>query len=127
VIVVSRCRNKRRRKRLPRVSLEALTAIGHTLAETKPASDPADLVEKLETRRAVWEALQRVSEGARDALILRYYERLPYAEIARILGCSSEAARSRVVHGKAQLQDLLTAPEESSAPETRAVRPAEVG
>ena len=127
VILVSRCRNKRRRKRVPRVSLEALVAVGEAPAETKEASDPARALERLDVRRRVWEALQGVSEGARDALVLRYYEGLPYAEVAEILGCSSEAARSRVVHGKAQLRDLLTAQEGRSVPESRAVRPAEVG
>jgi len=127
VILVSRCRNKRRRKRLPRISLEVLTAIGQMPADTKSAGDPAGAVERLDRRRAVWEALQQVSEGARDALILRYYEGLPYAEIAEILDCSSEAARSRVVHGKAQLRKLLTAREERLAPETGLARPAEVG
>lgn len=127
VIVVSRCRNKRRRKQLPRISLEALMAVGRTPAETQEASDPASALERLDVRRRVWEALQQVSDGAREALILRYYEDLPYAEVAEILGCSSEAARSRVVHGKAQLRVLLVAPEERSAPESGAVRPAEAG
>lgn len=127
VILVSRCRNKRRRKRLPRISLEVLTAIGQTPADRKGDGDPAGAVERLDTRRAVWGALQQVSEGARDALILRYYEGLPYAEMAEILGCSSDAARSRVVHGKAQLRKLLTAPDERSAPDTGVARPAEVG
>lgn len=127
VILVSRCRNKRRRKQLPRISLEALMAVGQTPAETEKASDPASAMERLDARRRVWEALQQVSDGARDALILRYYEGLPYAEVAEILGCSSEAARSRVVHGKAQLRDLLVAPEERTAPESGAVRPAEAG
>jgi RNA polymerase sigma-70 factor (ECF subfamily) len=127
VILVSRCRNKRRRKRLPRISLEALTAIGQTPAEERPPGDPAQVVERLDTRRGVWEALQQVSEGARDALILRYYEGLTYAEISEILGCTSQAARSRVVHGKAQLRHLLTGPQGGVAQETGAVSPAEVG
>jgi RNA polymerase sigma-70 factor (ECF subfamily) len=127
VILVSRCRNKRRRKQLPRISLETLAALGQTPSETGVASDPAGALERLDTRHRVWQALQEVSEGARDALILRYYEGLPYAEMAEILDCSSEAARSRVVHGKAQLRRLLTAAEERSLPDGRAVRPAEVG
>lgn len=127
VVLVSRCRNKRRRKRLPRVSLEALMAIDQAPADTNGTGDPRVALDRLDTRRAVWEALQQVSDGARDALILRYYEGLRYAEIAEILGCSSEAARSRVVHGKAQLRKLLTASGERSAMETGTVRPAEVG
>jgi len=108
VTLVSRCRNKRRRKRLPRVSLEALGGAAQLSAET-PFADPARLLERQGTRRAVWAALQRVSPGARAALVLRYYADLPYSEIAEILGCSNDAARSRVAHGKTQLRRLLSA------------------
>jgi RNA polymerase sigma-70 factor (ECF subfamily) len=126
VILVSRCRNKRRRRVLPSISLEMLEATEQVPADPKPASDPVNVLERLGARRAVWEALQQVSDGARDALILRYYEGLPYAEIADILGCSNDAARSRVIHGKAQLRRLLTAPEGELVRERGSVRPAEV-
>ena len=108
VVLVSRCRNKRRRRQLSTVSLETLTAAGQPLPDSKLGSDPADALELRGTRRAIWEALQSVSSGAREALILRYYEGLPYAEIATLLGCSSDAARARVAHGKVQLRRLLT-------------------
>ena len=115
VVLVSRCRNKRRRCRLPLVSLELLAAAGQAPADPAAAAgDPADVLERLGTRQVVWEALQRVSAGARDALVLRYYEGLSYAEIAATLGCSPDAARSRVAHGKTQLRRLLTAPEEET-------------
>ena len=117
VALVSRCRNKRRRRRLPLVSLEALDGAGQVPADPAPASDPADVLEMRGVRRAVWDALQRVSAGARDALILRYYEGLPYAEIAAALGCSNDAARARVAHGKGQLRRLLAAPEEGAVGE----------
>jgi RNA polymerase sigma-70 factor (ECF subfamily) len=109
VIVVSRCRNRRRRRHIPLVSLEVLEADSHTLSDSEPAHDPVGVLERLGTQRAVWEALQQVSPGARDALVLRYYEGLSYMEIAEILGCSNEAARARVAHGKTQLRRLLTA------------------
>jgi len=117
VILVSRCHNKRRRKRLPCVSLDALAAAGQSVADPNPNGDPVGLLDKLGTRRAVWEALQQVSSGARDALVLRYYERLSYVEIADILGCSNDAARARVAHGKMQLRRLLAAPKEETATE----------
>jgi len=110
VILVSRCRNKRRRCQLSVISLEALTA-GQVPANPRPSGDPATVLERMGARRAVWDALQQVSSGARDALILRYYEGLSYAEIADILGCSNDAARARVTHGKVQLRRLLAAPE----------------
>ena len=115
VVLVSRCRNKRRRRRLHLVSLEMLDAAGAAPAVPEPASDPAGALEMRGTRLAVWGALQQVSPGARDALVLRYYEGLPYAEIATILGCSADAARARVAHGKAQLRRLLAASEEEVA------------
>ena len=115
IVLVSRCRNKRRRRQLHLVSLEMLDATGASPAAPEPASAPAGALEMRGTRLAVWEALQQVSPGARDALVLRYYEGLPYAEIATILGCSADAARARVAHGKAQLRRLLAAPEEEVA------------
>ena len=108
VTLVSRCRNKRRRRQLPIVSLESLENAGRTLADPNRSGDPASALDAQEARRTMWEALKRVSPGARDALILRYYEGLPYAEIAVALGCSSDAARARVVHGKVQLRRLFT-------------------
>jgi DNA-directed RNA polymerase specialized sigma24 family protein len=51
---------------------------------------------------------------------------LPYAEIADILGCSNDAARSRVIHGKAQLRRLLTAPDGELVREQAIVRAAKV-
>ena len=115
LILVSRCRNKRRRRQLHLISLESQASDVQVSADLEPASDPAGALEMRGTRRAVWEALQRVSPGARDALVLRYYEGLPYAEIGTILGCSAAAARARVAHGKAQLRCLLTAPEQDVA------------
>ena len=115
VALVSRCRNKRRRCQLPLVPLEALDAGGQAPADPSPASNPADVLEMRGARRAMWEALQQVSPGARDALVLRYYEGLAYAEIASVLGCSADAARARVAHGKTQLRRLLAAPGEREA------------
>jgi len=117
VILVSRCRNKRRRRQLSVISLEALTA-GQAPANPRPSGDPATVLERMGARRVVWNALQQVSSGARDALILRYYQGLPYAEIADVLGCSTDAARSRVAHGKVQLRQLLAAPEEETTRES---------
>jgi len=127
VTLVSRCRNKRRRRRLSIISLEVLESAGQTPAGPEPSGDPAGVLERLGTRRMVWETLQRVSPGARDALILRYYEGLPYAEIAAALGCSADAARARVAHGKTQLRRLLAAPEEEPMRESGIVRTAKVG
>jgi RNA polymerase sigma-70 factor (ECF subfamily) len=124
VIVVSRCRNKRRRRRLPRVSLDVLREVGLVPAEPRTMSNPVHVLELSETRRMIWEALSRVSPGARDALVLRYYDGLSYLEIAESLGCSSEAARARVAHGKVQMRRLLSAAGEKAELEVAAPRAA---
>jgi RNA polymerase sigma-70 factor (ECF subfamily) len=127
VVLVSRCRNKRRRKQLATVSLETLTATGQAPADPKPTNDPAGVLELRGTQQAVWEMLQQVSAGARDALVLRYYEELSYSEIAELLGCSPDAARARVAHGKVQLRRLLTEADEVTAREAGVVHPVGVG
>jgi RNA polymerase sigma factor (sigma-70 family) len=127
VALVSRCRNKRRRKQLATVSLETLAATGQVPPDPKPTNDPADMLELRGTQRALWEVLQRVSAGARDALVLRYYEDLPYSEIAKLLGCSPDAARARVAHGKVQLKRLLTEADEGTVCEAGVIRPVGVG
>ncbi|MBN1979309.1 MAG: RNA polymerase sigma factor [Anaerolineae bacterium] len=127
VVLVSRCRNKRRRRQLSTVSLETLAAAGQPPPDSKPGRDPADALELQGTRQAIWEALQQISPGAREALILRYYEGLPYAEISALLGCSSDAARARVAHGKVQLRQLLAEAAGDVVRDTGFVRPVEVG
>ncbi len=127
VALVSRCRNKRRRKRLSTVSLEALAATGQTPPDPELSNDPAGALDLRGAQRVMWEALQQVSAGARDALVLRYYEELSYSEIAELLGCSPDAARARVAHGKVQLKRLLTEADEGMAREAGVVRPVGVG
>jgi len=111
VVLVSRCHNRRRRRQVHLVSLEGLEVVAQPSSDPQ-TSDPASVLEKLGARRVVWEALQRISPASRDALVLRYYEGLPYAEIAEILDCSHDAARARVAYGKVQLRRLLVASEE---------------
>jgi RNA polymerase sigma-70 factor (ECF subfamily) len=108
ITLVSRCRNKRRRRQLPSISLDVLDAAERSPADPELANDPVGMLELRGAQRAMWEALQEVSPGARDALILRYYGGVPYAEIATLLGCSPDAARARVAHGKVQLRRILT-------------------
>ncbi|MBN1954155.1 MAG: RNA polymerase sigma factor [Anaerolineae bacterium] len=124
VTLVSRCRNKRRRQQPPLVSLEGMEATGRFLVDPNAANDPARALENRGARRAIWQALQQVSEGAREAIILRFYEGLAYADIARILDCSPEAARARVAHGKLQLRRLLDEGEERRAPQGHPVETA---
>ena len=55
----------------------------------------------------VEETLHQLAEGERLAILLRYYDNRPFAEIGRILGRSEDAARMRVDRGLERLQALF--------------------
>ncbi|MER5991155.1 MULTISPECIES: SigE family RNA polymerase sigma factor [Streptomyces] len=61
-------------------------------------------------------ALARLTARQRTVLVLRYFEDLPEAEVARILGCSVGTVRSTAHRSLARLRTL--------APELRALGPA---
>lgn len=57
----------------------------------------------------LWAALGVLSERQRAVLVLRYWEDMPEAEIAGLLGCSPGTVRSHASRGLAALRPLLTA------------------
>ncbi|WP_130650960.1 SigE family RNA polymerase sigma factor [Egicoccus halophilus] len=57
----------------------------------------------------VWQAIQRLPDRQRQAVVLRYYEDLTEAETAEILGCSVGTVKSQVSRGLARMQELLSA------------------
>jgi RNA polymerase sigma-70 factor (ECF subfamily) len=93
-IAVSRCRDKRRRKWLPRLSLTALLGRGGDIAD--PTRRPEQDVAAGETHGEVWEAVQALSPLLREAVMLRYWTEHTYREMAEILGCPVPTAQSRV-------------------------------
>jgi RNA polymerase sigma-70 factor (sigma-E family) len=67
--------------------------------QDRPGPEPAD--------GALWEACATLPRDQRVAVVLRFYEDLSYAEIARLTGCAEPTARSRVFRGLATLRSLL--------------------
>lgn len=61
------------------------------------------LVDLSPLRRRLQEAVAGLSKSVAAAVMLRVGEELPYAEVARRLGCSEGAARVRVTRGLAKL------------------------
>ena len=55
----------------------------------------------------LWGVLARLPERRRSALVLRYYEDLPVAEIARLLGCRPGTVSSLLHRGLADLRKVL--------------------
>lgn len=69
---------------------------------------PHDDYSRAETARAVRDALAELPAEQRTVLILREYEGFSYREVARIVGCSEEAARVRGHRARQALRQRLT-------------------
>ena len=57
----------------------------------------------------MWQLLAGLSENRRVALVLRYYEDLPFSEIARLMDCRESTARSLVHRGLKSLRGKIDA------------------
>lgn len=83
-----------------------------------PVAEPVDLpsAEDIGARQALqdaaWKLLATLPRQQRAVLVLRYYEDLPDAEIAAVLGCAPGTVRSNAARGLATLRDTLPAEEE---------------
>ncbi|MGZ4438204.1 MAG: SigE family RNA polymerase sigma factor [Nocardioides sp.] len=55
----------------------------------------------------LWQACAALPRDQRVAVVLRFYEDLSYAQIARLTGCAEPTARSRVFRGLAALRAAL--------------------
>src|SRR5688572_6525780 len=68
-----------------------------------------DAIERMELQRWLAEAMLRLGEPYRSAVILRHVEGLDPGAIAARQGCSREAARQRIARGLTQLRAELYA------------------
>lgn len=90
-------RQRRESELLETVALEARGAPEEPSAPSTP-----DVLEP-----AVRDAMDRLSPAQRDVLQLRFWEKMPYQEIALILGCPLGTVRSRIHHAKRSLRQAL--------------------
>ena len=77
---------RRRARRQPTAPLEAAL----------PIADPLDVqadAERLDDARAAWQAVGRLPEDRRQAIVMRFVDELSTAEIAGVLGRSEGAVR----------------------------------
>lgn len=77
----------------------------------------ADAAAATELRLVMRQALSRLTARQRTVLVLRYFEDLPEADVARLLGCSVGTVRSTTHRSLARLRSL--------APELAALGPAD--
>jgi RNA polymerase sigma-70 factor (sigma-E family) len=88
-----------------------------TVAELPEAGTPGDGVAAADLRVLMRGALARLTARQRTVLVLRYFEDLPEADVARILGCSVGTVRSTTHRSLARLRTL--------APELAVLGPAD--
>jgi RNA polymerase sigma-70 factor, ECF subfamily len=103
-IAISRCRNKRRRKWLPSISLNQI--VGQEINDDQTPTPDEALVLSDEQQR-VWQALAELTPKLRETAVLRYYDGLTYNEIGDILDIPSKTAESRMRLAHKALRDLL--------------------
>jgi RNA polymerase sigma-70 factor (sigma-E family) len=77
-----------------------------SVAEPPEASPGADLSAAAELRVVMRGALARLTARQRTVLVLRYFEDLPEADVARLLGCSVGTVRSTTHRSLARLRAL---------------------
>jgi RNA polymerase sigma-70 factor (sigma-E family) len=76
-------------------------------AETPEPPTGVDHAAEAAERDEVWSWLDRLPRRQRAALVLRYYEDLPDAEIAEVLGCAIGTVRSSISRALATLRTEL--------------------
>lgn len=78
-----------------------------------------DAHDAVDERQQMLAALSRLPAGQRACVALRYYEDLPVAEVAEILGLSTGTVKSQTARGlaslKAHVRDDVVVPERSTS------------
>jgi RNA polymerase sigma-70 factor (ECF subfamily) len=117
------CHNHNRwKRRHPTLSIDASASPSDdrpamTLAETGP--DPAAAAQRDETVAAVRQAIARLPDDLRTALLLHHYERLSYQEISYIAGCSERGVETRLYRARQRLRRWLANLQEPADPARR--------
>lgn len=106
-IALNYCRSHLRRKRLLTIPwlTEAGEGTGADLPDGRPG--PEGFALRNEYRRALWQAVQSLSDPLREVIVLHYYMEIPAVEIARILNCPEGTIYSRLHNARRQLAQYL--------------------
>lgn len=86
--------------------LSALAFPDQLPAEEAPAANPAAALATKQKGRAIQDLLFHLPVEQREALLLRFFQDMSFAELATILGVSQSAAKMRVRRGLAALREV---------------------
>ena len=103
------CIKKRRRSKFAPAREESLDAPGAASAQrlADPAPSPEQTATNRELAAALTRAIDALDPAQREVLVLRDLEGLPAAEVARILGISVDAVKSRLHRARIAVRQEL--------------------
>jgi RNA polymerase sigma-70 factor (ECF subfamily) len=104
------CIKKRRRSKFAPAREESLDAPGSDAAQSlaDPAPSPEQTASNRELATALTQAIDALDPSQREVLVLRDVEGLPALEVAKILGMSVDAVKSRLHRARIAVRDKLT-------------------
>ncbi|MDO5436305.1 MAG: sigma-70 family RNA polymerase sigma factor [Clostridia bacterium] len=103
----------RKEKRRPKESADELAEKGFDPADPAPGTEETAI--KNDEHARLREAISRLPEDQRDALVLTQLEGRPYEETAELLNTTPGTVKSRVNRAKQKLKEILAEPELSAA------------
>lgn len=117
-ITVNLCKNKlkqmERRRQVEGQSLNSAYSDDENSSKDAPPVEiedwrnaPEVVMEQRELGRAIEEALNALPPEHRAIVVLRDIEGLSYEEIAKVLGCSVAAVKSRLFRARSHLREML--------------------
>lgn len=98
----------RRRGRKKEVSSDEREENSHHLIEDSPDRQPDSELLQAELQRAVDDAIAKLPDTQRMAVVLRRYEQLSYEEIADVLKLSVSAVKSLLFRARTTLRESLS-------------------
>jgi RNA polymerase sigma-70 factor (ECF subfamily) len=104
-ILLNLDRRERRRYGMRRKKLRVLW--DNQSPDESLAPGAGEAAEVAEWKKSLWARVARLSDGQRQALVLRFSEGLRYEEIAEVLECPLGTVKSRIFHGLAGLRRIL--------------------
>ncbi len=99
-----------RRAREHRMQISDVNEEENSFAAREPADDalgPDEVLENEELGQLLLRELKAMRPEHREIIVLRDIEGLPYTEIARILGCSVQAVKSKLFRARSVLRQRL--------------------
>jgi|GEM_PF-130354 len=95
-----------RRRHKPTLPLDEVCQGGFEIADG--TDGPVERLKKVESRRSVYRAIDRLSDEHREVIVLREFDQLDYATIGEILRIPVGTVRSRIARARESLKRELT-------------------